>query len=186
MEALDRADAQFSRVIEQVTADQLDLLTPCHGWTVRDLLQHVVGGNRVAVIALEGGSRDDVLAVFQDDLLADDFLVAWRDSADDQRTAFAEADDLSALVHHPIGDVPGAQMLGFRIGDLTLHSWDLARAIGADETLDPECAEYVLAALLPMRDHIKEVGVFGEGPSGTVPDDAPTQLRLLDLAGRRP
>jgi hypothetical protein len=28
--------------------------------------------------------------------------------------------------------------------------------------------------------------VFGAGPSGTVADDAPLQVQLLDLTGRRP
>ncbi|MFN8028302.1 MAG: TIGR03086 family metal-binding protein [Acidimicrobiia bacterium] len=185
MEALSRADAQFARVIGEVTVDDLDRPTPCEGWDVRALLNHVVGGNRMSVVALEGGSRDDVLAVFGDDLLADDYLVAYQDSAADQLAAFEEDGALAGMVHHPIGEVPAAQLLQFRIGDLTLHSWDLARAIGADETVDPALAAYVLAALLPMGDHIKEVGVFGEGPSGTVPDDAPDQQRLLDLAGRR-
>lgn len=186
MEALARADAQFSRVIREVTVDDLDKPTPCEGWDVRALLDHVIGGNRMSVVALEGGSRDDVLAVADDDLLADDYLVAYEDSIADSRAAFSEEGALDAVVHHPSGDVPAAQLLQFRIGDLTLHSWDLAHAVGADETLDPELAAYVLDALLPMAPVIATIGVFGEGPSGTVPDDAPVQTRLLDLAGRRP
>ena len=35
-----------------------------------------------------------------------------------------------------MGDLPGAEILGFRIGDITVHAWDLARALGVDEALD--------------------------------------------------
>jgi uncharacterized protein (TIGR03086 family) len=169
-----------------VTIDDLDAPTPCEGWSVRDLLNHVVGGNRMSVVLLEGGSRDDAVAIFGDDLLGDDYLVAYEDSIADSRAAFAEESALTRTVHHPMGDLPATQLLQFRTGDLTLHAWDLARAIGADETLDPGLAEFVLEGMLPMKAVIGAVGVFGEGPSGAVDDDAPVQRRLLDLTGRRP
>jgi hypothetical protein len=35
-----------------------------------------------------------------------------------------------------------------------------------------------------MAPHIRQIGVFGTGPSGTIPKEAPLQQRLLDLAGR--
>jgi uncharacterized protein (TIGR03086 family) len=186
MEALARADAQFARVIGAVTVDDLDAPTPCEEWSVRDLLRHVIGGNRMSVVLLEGGSREDAIAVFRDDLLEDDYLVAYEDSVADSRDAFAEEGALARTVHHPMGDIPATQLLQFRTGDLTLHAWDLARAIGADENLDPGLVAFVLEGMLPMASLMGSVGVFGEGPSGAVADDAPAQQRLLDLAGRRP
>jgi uncharacterized protein (TIGR03086 family) len=184
--ALARADAEFDRRVGAVTPADLDRPTPCEGWTVRDLLHHVVAGNRMSVVLLEGGSRDDAIALFAVDVLGDDYVTAYADSAADSRAAFAEPGALALTVHHPMGDIPATQFLGFRIGDLTLHAWDLARAIGADEELDGELAAQVLEALLPMAPVIAEVGVFGAGPSGDVGDDAPAQLRVLDLTGRRP
>jgi hypothetical protein len=44
--------------------------------------------------------------------------------------------------------IPAAMRLDLRLGELAVHSWDLARAIGADETLDPE----VVAALWAFAD----------------------------------
>ena len=82
--------------------------------------------------------------------------------------------------------MPGARLLGFRIGDYTLHGWDLARAIGADEKLDEALVHAVWDALGPMSGVIGSSGVFGAGPSGQIADDAPLQQRLLDLTGRRP
>ena len=80
----------------------------------------------------------------------------------------------------------GAQLFGFRVGDYALHGWDLARAIGADETLDDAVVQAIWAALQPMASVIGNSGVFGTGSSGQVADDAPLQTRLLDLTGRRP
>ncbi|MEA3021062.1 MAG: hypothetical protein QOI47_2586, partial [Actinomycetota bacterium] len=54
------------------------------------------------------------------------------------------------------------------------------------ESLDQGPVGYVWEALQPMAPMIGQVGVFGTGPSGDVPDDAPLQQRLLDLTGRRP
>jgi len=90
-------------------------------------------------------------------------------------------------VHHPTaGDIPAEVFLGFRTTDNLLHAWDLARAIGGDETLDPHVVAVAWAALEPMTPIIATVGAFGTGPSGTVDAAAPLQTRLLDLSGRRP
>jgi uncharacterized protein (TIGR03086 family) len=90
------------------------------------------------------------------------------------------------VCHHPIGDVSGADLLGFRVTDLTLHAWDLARAIGADDTLDVDLVELIWSRVEPILPVLVDTGLFGDGPSGAVGDDAPTQLRLLDATGRRP
>ena len=86
----------------------------------------------------------------------------------------------------PMGDMPASQVFGFRLMDNALHAWDLARGIGADDTLDPRLVEAVWGQLAPIAEMLPAIGVFGEGPSGAVGDDATLQHRLLDLTGRRP
>jgi len=107
-------------------------------------------------------------------------------ATDPQAEALRTPGALERIVHHPAGDVSGAQLLSFRIGDLALHAWDLARAIGADETLDPELVALVWEGMQPLAPVIAQLGIFGAGPSGDLDDDAPLQHRLLDLSGRRP
>ena len=85
-----------------------------------------------------------------------------------------------------MGEIPRQMFVGFRIGDQTAHAWDLARAIGADETLDPELLQAAWANVQPQGDMIKSSGMFGTGASGSVPDDAPLQDRYLDFIGRTP
>mgnify|MGYP001162074968 CR=1 FL=1 len=184
---LQAAIDDFGTRLRQVRDDQWELPTPCTEWSVRDLANHLVNGGRMAALLLHGATGDEVIASFDVDALGTDPMAAFEASAATETAAFAEPGALERTVHHPgAGDIPGAMLLGFRVGDNVLHAWDLARAVGLDETLDADVVAATWAALEPMADVMPATGVFGEGPSGTVGADAPVQRRLLDLAGRRP
>jgi uncharacterized protein (TIGR03086 family) len=189
MEPLDTfatARAEFEARLRLVTGADWDRATPCEGWTVRELVDHVVRGDRIAVRLLDGQAWEDAQTEVLGQDLGDDPVAAFAEGADDLAATFAVPGAMERTCHHIAGEIPGAQLLGFRMGDYTLHAWDLARAIGADEALDPELVEVVWESLQPMAPFIGQTGVFGEGPSGTVGESAPLQTRLLDLTGRRP
>lgn len=133
-----------------------------------------------------GGTRNDAIAVLGVDHLGDDPLGSIEAALGAQLDAFAQPDIAGRVFQHPAGDMPGAQVLRFRVGDLLVHRWDLARAIGADETLDADLVEEVWEGIEPMLPMIAASGVFGSGPSGDVSAEAPLQVRLLDAMGRRP
>ena len=188
-DALDRSRAELDRRLAAIGANQWDLPTPCSQWTVRGLVQHCVGGAKMVVLLLGGISQADLMAELGTYRLAEEptaALAEFAAAADASRAAFHEPGALERTCHHPVGDIPGAQLLRFRVGDMTLHAWDLARAIGADEHLDPDLAEDVYISMSPMAPFIATTGFFGAGPSGDVGPDAPAQQRLLDLSGRRP
>ena len=187
IETLSRARAQFESRLHLVRDDQWATPTPCEGWTVHDLVLHAVGGNRMTDVLLHGGTREEAIAAATDpDALGEDALGAFARSADAQAAAFGQPGVFERVVPHPAFDMPVTQLFGFRVGDLTIHSWDLARAIGADEELDPDVVAVVFDSLAPLAEVLPASGVFGTGPSGTVGDDAPLQQRMLDLSGRRP
>jgi hypothetical protein len=64
--------------------------------------------------------------------------------------------------------MPGAQLLGFRIGGLTLHAWDLARGCGGDETLDRSWSRRSRRSYRRWHPSSRRRVVFGAGPSGTI------------------
>jgi uncharacterized protein (TIGR03086 family) len=66
---------------------------------------------------------------------------------------------------------------------LFVHSWDLARATGGDESMDPAQAEAMLEALKPMDDKMRAPGAFGPKIDPPQADDPKT--RLLNFLGRR-
>jgi len=186
LDALDRAAAGFAATLSQVTTHQWAEDTPNDGQSVLQLVDHVIGGNRMAVAILKGGSREDGLAQFARSADDSDAVEAFEVAREEQAAAFAEPGALQRMVNHPAMTMPGAQLLGFRLTEYALHGWDLAVAIGADPTLDPDVAEAVWGVLEPTIPMLTASGMFGSGPSGAVGTDASFETRVLDASGRRP
>ena len=185
-ESLRRGGDGFRSIAVQVEPEQWSLPTPCDGWSVRELVGHVAAGSQMAAVLADGGTRNDAIATLGVDHLGDDPLAALTDALDRQAVALDREGVDTQVFQHPAGDMPGSQVIAFRLGDLVAHQWDLAHAIGADETLDRGLVEEVWAGIQPMLPMMGAVGVFGDGPSGSLTDDAPLQERLLDAMGRRP
>jgi uncharacterized protein (TIGR03086 family) len=72
----------------------------------------------------------------------------------------------------------------FFLGDVLVHTWDLARATGLDEALDPEEVTRMLHGLEPLDEVLRASGHFG--PKVDVPADADEQTRLIAFTGRQP
>ena len=72
----------------------------------------------------------------------------------------------------------------FYTADVFMHTWDLARATGQDETLDPERCAAMLEGMEPMDELLRSSGQYG--PRVPVPDDADPQTKLLAFIGRDP
>lgn len=186
MDALQLAAGEFAKRLRAVTPDDWDKPTPCGEWNVRQLVEHVIGGTHMATILFRGGTRDDALAAFGRDNIGANAVEGFNGAFRTMVDVINKPGTLAKTVHHPAMDMPATQLVQFRIGDMGLHAWDLARAIGADDTLNSKLVDLMWSALEPMRGGMAQSGVFGEGPSGRVPDSAPLQTRLLDLTGRRP
>jgi uncharacterized protein (TIGR03086 family) len=86
-------------------------------------------------------------------------------------------------VHLSYADRPGVEYVREMVFDLVVHSWDLARGISADDTLDPELVEAVYAAIEPDTD-LAATGLFDRPVP--VPADSDEQTRLIAFTGRTP
>jgi uncharacterized protein (TIGR03086 family) len=85
----------------------------------------------------------------------------------------------------PMNGMPKHQAMGLATADALLHSWDLARAIGADDTLPAEAVEAVQMGLSQVPEKmLRSPGLFG--PVIAVADDASAQDKLLGFTGRQP
>lgn len=188
LDALEQASREYETRLRQVGKDQWDLPTPCTEWSVRDLANHLLLGTRMSVQLLAGSSQQDVLAGLGDDLMVDedDPVAAFVTLAARMQQGFAAPGGLDGTVDHPMGEIPRTMFIGFRIMDNATHAWDLARAIGADDTLDADLVRRMWDDIQPMADGLGELGIFGTSASGDVGEDAPLQTRYLDLVGRRP
>lgn len=186
LDVLARGAAGFAATLDQVAPDQWSAASGLGDWTVRQLVDHVIGGDRMSTAILAGGTRADGLAEFARSAADEDPVAAFAVASSDMAAAFAESGALDRTVAHPAMEMPGSQLLAFRTTEYGLHGWDLARAIGADDAIDPDVVEALWGLMEPLAAFLPATGMFGDGPSGTVPDDAPLQLRVLDLSGRRP
>jgi hypothetical protein len=72
----------------------------------------------------------------------------------------------------------------FFTADVFMQSWDLARATGQDETLDPERCAKLLEGMQPLDKLLRSSGQYG--PKVEVPDDTDVQTRMLAFIGRDP
>jgi uncharacterized protein (TIGR03086 family) len=175
----------FLSALEEVSEKELSLPTPCEEWSVAELIWHVARGSDMAVLLLRGGSKAEATDVFKL-AVASEVLSECRRALGAQTNAFTDAEDLELIVHHPMGDVTTRQFFDFRIMDLTLHSWDLARSIGASEELPDVLVTHVYEMLHPLKEVIGQIGIFGLGPTEDLDASTSMQMKLLDLSGRRP
>jgi uncharacterized protein (TIGR03086 family) len=169
-----QAAAKWSEVYGQVTDSEWDRPTPCDEWTVRQLVEHTLGwqaegGRLIGADTAPGDDWNRIRAAF-DALLS-------------------EPSRLTGSVAE-FGGIPKQELAGFLIGDLLLHSWDLARSIGADEALPPDAVEATTIGL----HHVPPALLRGTNPLGQkmmaeaveVPADAGPQDKMLAFTGRRP
>ncbi len=89
------------------------------------------------------------------------------------------------LVNRHIGEVPLPEAIStFFTADVFMHTWDLARATGQDETLDPQRCALMLDGMQPLDELLRSSGQYG--PKVEVPDDADVQTKLIAFIGRDP
>ncbi|MDQ4033016.1 MAG: TIGR03086 family metal-binding protein [Actinomycetota bacterium] len=165
VEQLRRARSEFQRRVAQVQANHLALPTPCSEWTVQSLLAHVIGADHAYVALLHGSNAEQFRALLAAFEVGDDPLKQFRRSAAEVIAAFGELGALERTVQHPMGEVPAVQLLGMRVAEWTIHGWDLARAIDADDSLDVKLVESLYARLAPRIDALANTGNF-QPPTG--------------------
>ena len=152
-----------------------DAPAPVDGWTARSVVDHLTSWFPAF---LAGGAGIELPAADPDP------VVAWQ----------AQTDAVQALIEDPagrvltnphIGEVPLDEAIDrFYTADVFMHTWDLARATGQDDRLDPEFCAVMLAGMEPIAEMIYASGQYG--PPVPVPDDADVQSRLLGFIGRDP
>ncbi|GAA5141379.1 maleylpyruvate isomerase family mycothiol-dependent enzyme [Nocardioides marinquilinus] len=157
-----------------------DAPAPVAGWTARDVVRHLV---EWFPPFLQGGADIRLLAGPSVD---DDPVGAWRSQTDAVQTLLDDPSSSRRVLSNPhIGVLPLPEAVTrFYTVDVLMHTWDLARATGQDETLDPDLCAELLAGMEPMDDVLRASGQYGSRVD--VPADADPQTRLIAFIGRDP
>jgi uncharacterized protein (TIGR03086 family) len=172
----------FGTLVHQVQDDAWTAPTPCTEWDVRALVHHLVNEISWTVPLLDGRSVADVGDRLSGDLLGDDPVASW-DAAAAEALAAVNADGaMDLVIHLSRRDVTGADYTFEVFNDLAIHGWDLARAIGANETIDPAFVAIIDERVGPDIADLKASGQYGDVV--VPPDGADAQTRLLAMFGR--
>jgi uncharacterized protein (TIGR03086 family) len=170
------------RIVAGIPPGRWDAGTPCQGWDVRALLNHVVSGNLWAAELAAGGTIEGVGDRFEGDVLGTDPAGSYDTSAAAAAAAFRRPGALEAPCAVSYGPVPGSVYAGHRFLDVFIHGWDLAAATGQDTTLDPGLMEACREVIEPQLELFRQAGAIGEalsaGPGATA------QSRFLAALGR--
>jgi uncharacterized protein (TIGR03086 family) len=177
-----RAAEGFGERVHAVRDDQWGQPTPCSDWDVRMLVNHLVGEMRWAPPLFAGSTVAELGDRFDGDLLGDDPGTAWDDAAKEAVEAVAGEGAMDRTVHLSFGDFPGREYALQLFADLLVHGWDLARAIGAEERLDPELVDACAGWFGPMEEGYRQAGAIAPRPD--VPAGADGQTQLLAMFGR--
>jgi uncharacterized protein (TIGR03086 family) len=154
-------------------ADQLAARTPCEGWDVRTLLDHMLDTERYFASSARG-EEASLPTPEPPRMVGDDPVADLRRSRADVLAAFAE----DGVVEKT------GPALGIAFSERALHGWDLARATGQDAQMPDDLAEAAYGMIHGRFTDEQRKGVFG--PEIPVGPDASAQDRLLAYTGRDP
>jgi uncharacterized protein (TIGR03086 family) len=147
------ASGRMEALIAAVRPGQWGSPTPCEGWSVRDLVEHVVAGN-VKYTGLAGG--DDFVPGAPPIDLGDEPATAYRETFDVMASAWREPGALSREIGLPRGQRGPAETAAWiHLAETLCHGWDLATATGQepgfDDTVVAPCLEECRRRVPPQR-----------------------------------
>lgn len=176
------AAAWAGSLVAQVDPARLDAPTPCDGWSVRDLLEHMVTVLDRLVVIADGGDPFSV-PLRLDDIDAVDWPTRYASGLAAAERAWADDAVLAAAIRAPFGTMPGAQVLGSYVFEYLTHGWDLATATGQDPEAPAELAERTLAiARTALPEERRGADVPFGAPVAPRPDAGATE-RLANWLG---
>ena len=157
-----------------------DAPSPVEGWAARDVVRHLT--EWFAAFLASGAGIDLPRGPSADD----DPVAAWQVHSDAVQAVLDDPGTADRKLTNPhIGTLPLADAIDrFYTADVFMHTWDLARATGQDDRLDPGFCADLLAGMEEIEDVLRSSGQYG--PRVEVPADADVQTRLLGFIGRDP
>lgn len=182
-------------VVDTVRPEHLDLPSPCAGWTLRNLLEHVIGQQQGFAAAARGAGPD--LALFADAPVGPDVAAEFRRTGAELTDAFREA----AAADRPLwlpeirdgGPFTVAQAIGFHLLDTLIHGWDVAATLGTADALiaEAEADDALVATLLKVTEAVPDTPQARAPGLAFAPGLEPAGgqgrfVRCLALLGRDP
>jgi uncharacterized protein (TIGR03086 family) len=179
--ALDASYCQTTSLVAHLGDSDLGVPTPCAGWDVRELLDHLLGASWMFTLVNQGQAADEDAG----DVIGADPLLAVTTAARENVASWGRTGGFEGERRYPFGTFPAQGAAMINLGEVVVHNWDLARSTGQDLTIDPNLVDMVdtFWRSTPL-DEFRAHGAFGpevESSRSASPTD-----RLMALLGRRP
>lgn len=159
--------------VAAVPEDRWSAPTPCDDWTVRDLVNHVVGEDRWTGPLMRGATIAEVGDRFDGDLLGEDPAGRAQGAAEEATSVVAETLPAHGTVHLSYGTESADEYVRQLAADHLVHGWDLAMATGQDPALDAELVDDVMTWFADREEMYRSSGVVGaRGPTYGDPQSA--------------
>ncbi len=182
--AIHAALTTTAAVVGAVQADQWQRPTPCEGWDVHRVANHLVGGIRIFAGEVSGTPER---AAHDSDWLGADPVAAYARAAAADRAAWARADALEGTITLGLGTLPGPLAAIIHLTEVVVHGVDIAVAVDRADLVDQDQCAALLGLMGRMGgvDAYRVPGVFGPEVS-TCADEGgrPPHERLLAYLGR--
>ena len=172
---LDQLGPHLGGVVAGIRPDQLDAPTPCDDFTVRGVLEHMIGGATTFAAAYRGTTPAEP------DL--HDPLGTFGDVLGDLVAAISAPGALDQTVEAPFGPMPGDTFARFVVFDGLVHGWDMAVATGQPYEPPDELVAAVDAFARQSLEPLRDGETFGDAVE-PAPDASPIE-RLARYTGRR-
>ncbi|WP_405148497.1 TIGR03086 family metal-binding protein [Sphaerisporangium sp. NBC_01403] len=171
-----RTLAEVDALVAAVAPGQMGDPTPCEGWDVRALLNHLVYENLMWTSLAEGSPRSDFTA----DHLGGDHVAAFRAAAGAAMAAFGRP----GMLEERFGPAPGWRLVEQVVIEMLVHGWDLATATGRPADLAPDVAEAILPAVRAIYGELPRTPGGSFAPERQAPPGATAADRLAAYLGR--
>lgn len=173
---LGRLGPLLAGVVANITPDQLNRPTPCAEFTVRGVLEHMIGGATMFAAAYRGETPAEPDTT--------DVLAEFGPTLNDLAAAMSAPGALDRTIAAPFGEVPGETFARFVVLDGLVHGWDLASATGQPYDPPGELVAEVDIFAHQFIEPLRDGQTFGPAVEPR-PDATPIE-RLATYTGRRP
>lgn len=174
---------------EQATSERLTAPTPCAGWDLRRLLDHLTTENLGFAAAARGHGNDPEPWAGDPDRA--DPVGDYVDATKLLLEAFAEPGVLDGSFALPLltreREFPGTQAVLMQLVDSVVHAWDLARTLDLPLLFDAETLRPVLELSEQIPDNESRTAPGASfAPAVPYAGDAPALDKIVALLGRSP
>jgi len=152
--------------VAAVRDDQWGDPTPCTEWSVRDLVNHVVGEELWTTPLLRGKTIQEVGPAFDGDVLGSDPLMTAGSASAEAAAVVDKVVPGGGRVHLSYGEEDMGEYVRQLSADHLIHGWDLAAATGGDTSMDPELVTEVAAWFAQREGMYRSAGIIASRRPG--------------------